>query len=113
MGFFTFRRPDMAIIVGMIFLAVIITVIAPWAHIEKAGFLLATGIGTGFLVNAGKALLAEASRLAVLMVGFGLIMVVCAWTLTPTEVLSASIIEDQVPSVVGAVLGLLAKIEEG
>lgn len=113
MKYLQFRRPDMAIIVGLIAVAVLVVVCAPWAHIEKAGFLLATGIGTGYLVNAGKALLAEASRLAVLMVACGLTMIVCAWTLTPTEVLAASIIEDQVPAVVGAVLGLLARVEEG
>ena len=110
---FQFRRPDMAVIITIIAVAVITVVVAPWAHIEKAGYLLASGVGTGYLTNASKALLVEASRLAVLMVFFGLLMVVCAWTLTPQEVLAGSIIEDEVPYVVGAILGLLAKIEEG
>ena len=84
----------------------------PYAGIEKLGFTLAVGLGTGYLTNATKALGAGADRIAVWMVGMGVILVVTSILFTPDSVFVGSVLDEIGTVLLGAMLGLAAKVEE-
>ena len=110
---FRFRDPLLAFVAIAVFLLAFVMAVVPLDHVEKAGFMLASGFGVGYFVSGAKALRGGFSSLGLLMAILGVILFMSAWLATSPTVLAASVLEDQVPTIIGAGLGFFAKIEEG
>ena len=107
----TFKRPRLA--VAAVFVAVFVVGVAVYGdtHLEKFGFLVASGTGILFLVTAGKAMIHAYANLAIVILVCGLAMLSAAILGTDAGVLAASSLEDLVPSIIGALGGLFTSID--
>ena len=110
---FTFKRPRLAwtalaIAVFSIFLA-----FYPEPSIEKFGYMLAMGFGSGFLVHGAKAMAADFSNLGLLLAILGLTMLIASVLGTPSAIFTANMLEEEATLIIGSGLGFFAKIDEG
>lgn len=108
-----FQRPGLAKILVVLAAMALVFGLVPLGHIEKFGFALCMGMGTGYLMSGAKALLAEHSNLAVLVAILGVSMILVGGLATPPSVLAASALEDFAPVIIGGALGYFSRIEEG
>ena len=108
-GLFQFKDKYIAAIALALFLMPFVIVLSPYAYMEKAGFMLAMGFGVGYFVQ-GARVFYDFSALAVWMAIGGVVLVVSAWYFTPPSVLAASVLEDQVPAIVGGAMSFFGQI---
>ena len=108
----TFKQPRLAIIAVMLAVFAISTAVYPDAGVEKFGYMMAMGLGVGFLIAGGKAMMAEFGNISVLLAGLGIVMVLAAIFGTPYSVFAASALEEEATVILGAALGFFSKLEE-
>ena len=109
---FVYKKPKLALAAVMSLVFVLVIAAASFDHIEKFGFLVATGLGVYFIVTAGKAIRNEFGNLGVLLLFCGLAMLTAGLFATPATVLASSSVEDLVPSIVGALGGVFTSVED-
>ena len=91
---------------------VLLMAAVPVDYIEKFGFHLGLGVGVGFLAAGTKALRNKYRNLGVLLVYCGLTMLAVAGLATPQSVLAASALDDFSATLVGALVGVVASVED-
>ena len=110
--FFGFKNPPIAIIVFVLFVMTAFMVGVPHGSVEKLGFTLAMGLGVAMMTHAVKAMAAQAWKIAVWMVVLGAILLVMGIMMTPDEVFKGSVLDEFGSAILGAMIGLIAKVEE-
>ena len=106
-----FQKPRLAVAAIVLLIFVLAVAAPPVAHLEKYGFLLASGLGVYTLFLAGKAMKRDYGNLAILLFVSGLIMLLASILATPAHVLAASALEDLVPATIGAITGIFSGID--
>lgn len=109
---FGFKNGPLAMIIFVMFAAVSLLVLIPHGGVEKLGFTLAMGLGVGYLTNAMKAMQAQAYRISVWMVVMGLTLILAGIFFTPESTFTGTVLDDFGALILGAMLGLTAKVEE-
>ena len=110
-AFLVFQKPRLAMAVVVLLVFVLAVAAPPVAHLEKYGFLLASGLGVYTLFLAGKAMKKDYGNLAILLFVSGLMMLLAAIFATPANVLAASALEDMVPATIGAITGIFTSMD--
>ena len=108
-----FKDPTLAAMAFIVFAFCMLMVVYPEKAVEKFGYMMAMGAGVAFIVGAGKAMLAHFSRLPLLMAFLGLTMISAAVFFTPDWVFVQSALEEEAVQLLGAIIGLFSKLEEG
>ena len=109
---FVYKRPELAMAAVGIAAFVVLMAAVPVDFIEKFGFHLGLGVGVGFLAAGTKALRNRYRNLGVLIVYCALAMIAVAGLATPVEVLAASALDDFSATLVGALVGVVASVED-
>ena len=109
---FVYKRPELAMSAVGITVFVLLMAAVPVDYIEKFGFHLGLGVGVGFLAAGTKALRNKYRNLGVLLVYCGLTMLAVAGLATPQSVLAASALDDFSATLVGALVGVVASVED-
>ena len=111
--FFKFKRPRLAWVALSVAIFAILLAVWPEPGIEKFGYQIALGFGSGFLVYGAKAMAADYSNLGVLMAILGLGMLTASVLGTPSSIFMTSALEEEASLIIGSGLGFFAKIDEG
>ena len=109
---FVYKRPELAMAAVGIAVFVVLMAAVPVDFIEKFGFHLGLGVGVGFLAAGTKALRNRYRNLGVLIVYCALAMIAVAGLATPQAVLAASALDDFSATLVGALVGVVASVED-
>ena len=109
---FVYKRPELAMSAVGIAAFVLLMAAIPFDYIEKFGFHLGLGVGVGFLAAGTKALRNKYRNLGVLLVYCALAMIAVAGLATPQSVLAASALDDFSSTLVGALVGVVASVED-
>ena len=107
-----FRRPRLALVAAVLLVFVACVTLYDASHVDKFGYLVASGLGIYLITVAGKSIRNAYGNLAVWLATCGLGMLLLGIFFTEGLVFSSNSLEDLVPPLIGAVGGLFTGVEE-